>query len=55
MIVLSLLHEGDAEIISIDSFNKFHHGNDVVIGITFVKVKIIFVCRCVMRANSFLA
>ena len=29
---------GDAEIISIDTFNKFHHGNNVVVGITFIKV-----------------
>ncbi len=31
---------GDAEIISIDAFNKLHYGNGVVVGISFVKVNI---------------
>ena len=33
-----LLFSGDAEIISIDAFCKIQDSNNVVIGITFVKV-----------------
>ena len=39
-IIVYVFLSGDAEIISIDAFNKLHYGNGVVVGITFVKVNI---------------